>query len=159
MSFIDKLSGVFSGGLVSSIGEVADRFIETDSDKKAFQLQLERLINERQVAVETSLQAELQAKERVIVAEMTQGDSYTKRARPTVVYAGLIAILFNYCLVPAAQSLNGVDISPFELPIEFWSAWGGCVGIWTIGRTMEKRGGNGPSTRLATGTKKTSLFD
>lgn len=159
MSFLKTISNLATGGLVQGIGEVADRFITTDDEKQQFQLQVEEMISQRQAAVEDSLQAELQAKERIIVAEMNQGDTYTKRARPTVVYAGLAIIAFNYCLVPAVQSLGGGTLQPFTLPVEFWMAWGGCVGIWTIGRSAEKRGTNNQATRLVTGSTQKSLFD
>lgn len=159
MSLVSKIGSIFTGGLVEGIGEVADRFITTDSEKKQFQLQVQELVNQRQATAEASMQAELQAKERIIVAEMNQGDTYTKRARPTVVYAGLAIIAFNYCLVPAMQSLGGSELQPFVLPFEFWAAWGGCVGIWTIGRTAEKRGANNKATRLVTGSEQKSLFD
>lgn len=159
MSLVSKISGLFTGGLVENIGQVADRFITTDAEKKQFQLQVQELLNQRQAAAEDSLQAELQAKERIIVAEMKQGDTYTKRARPTVVYAGLAIIAFNYCLVPLLQTLGNITVAPFTLPGEFWAAWGGCVGIWTIGRTMEKRGAGNKASRLITGSEHKSLFD
>lgn len=159
MSLITRIGGLLTGGLVDSVANVADRFIQTDDEKQAFQLQLQQLLSQRQGEVEKSLQAELQAKERIIVAEMNQGDTYTKRARPTVVYSGLVIIAFNYCLVPTLQSLNGVTVAPFTLPIEFWSAWGGCVGLWIVGRSAEKRGTNNQATRSVTGSKPISLFE
>jgi hypothetical protein len=69
---------------------------------------------------------------------MDSGDNYTKRARPTLVYFGMVVIFFNYCLVPAAQALTSTLVEPFMLPLEFWVAWGGTVGIWSAGRSAEK---------------------
>lgn len=159
MSLVSKIGGLLSGGLVKSLGDVADRFIQTDAEKQAFRLEMEKVVNDRQSDIEATIQSELQAKERIIVAEMNQSDNYTKRARPTVVYAGLVIIGFNYCLVPAMQSLSGIAVMPFELPIEFWTAWGGCVGIWIIGRSAEKRGANNMVTKKVTGSTTPSLFD
>ena len=159
MSFLKTISNLATGGLAQGIGDLADRFITTDAEKQQFQLQVEEMISKRQAVVEDSLQAELQAKERIIVAEMNQGDTYTKRARPTLVYMGMVVIAYNYCLVPTLQVLNGLPVAPFDLPFEFWTAWGGCVGIWSIGRSAEKRGTNNQATRLVTGSQPKSLFD
>ena len=86
------------------------------------------------------MRQELQAKERILVAELTQGSTFTKAARPSVVYYGLAAICFNYSILPFVQWLGGEAPQPFELPTEFWLAWGGIVSTWSIGRSAERRG-------------------
>ena len=97
----------------------------------------------------------MQARERVMVAELNQSDNYTKRARPTTVYFGLIMIAFNYCIVPLVTLLSdSVQLTTLELPTEFWIAWGGVVATWSIGRTAERVGMNNKITRVVTGTKK-----
>lgn len=159
MSLVSKLTSFMGGGLVESISNVADKFITTDDEKNAFMVEMEQVLQKRDSEIEQTIRAELSAKERIIVAEMSQGDNYTKRARPTVVYAGLAIIAFNYCAVPALQSLSGVVVDPFSLPAEFWIAWGGCVGIWTIGRSVEKRGNRNAVTQTVTGNKPVSFFD
>jgi hypothetical protein len=159
MSFVTKLTNVLTGGLVDSVANVADRFIQTPEEKEQFKLAMEQVISDRQANVEATAQAELQAKERIIVAEMNQGDNYTKRARPTVVYGGLLIIAFNYCLVPLIQTLFAIEVAPFALPDDFWMAWGSCVGIWSIGRSFEKYGVNNSGTRMVTGSKPTSIFE
>ncbi len=160
----DKIaSGV--GGLVSSIGGVADRFIQTADEKAAFTLEVEKLIQKRDSEIEQTIRSELQAKERILVAELNQGDNYTKRARPTVVYAGLVFIGINYVLFPLIGRIaNGfgleVDTSPLaDLPTEFWVAWGGICATWSIGRSLERRGNQNAATRAITGAKKTGLLD
>lgn len=159
MSLVAKLTSFMGGGLVQSISNVADKFITTDDEKNAFMVEMEQVLQKRDSEIEQTIRAELNAKERIIVAEMSQGDNYTKRARPTVVYAGLVIIAFNYCVVPTLQSLLGAEVDPFMLPAEFWMAWGGCVGIWTIGRSVEKRGNRNAVTQTVTGNKPVSLFD
>lgn len=159
MSFISKLTGLVGGGLVESIGNVADRFIQTDEEKNAFMVEMEKVLQQRDSEVEQTIRAELQAKERIMVAEMAQGDNYTKRARPTVIYMGLLIIAFNYCLIPLIQMWAEMTIAPFGLPTEFWVAWGGCVGVYNLGRSMEKRGVRNQFTQLAVGSKPTSIFD
>jgi len=112
------------------------------------------------------------AKASIMVAEMQQGDRYTKRARPTVVYAGLLMIGINYVLFPLLARLaafayvalgHGTPpaelvalLKPLDLPAGFWTAWGGVVGTWVLGRSMERRGvsGNlGKLVSLVTGNK------
>ncbi len=125
MSFISK---IFGGGLKEVLGGVDSligRFKISPAEEEQFKLELERLLQQRDSEIEQTIRAELSAKERILVAELQQGDAYTKRARPTVVYVGLGFILLNYCIVPAIQAVAGKVVDPFPLPTEFWVAWGG----------------------------------
>ena len=96
--------------------------------------------------MEETIRAELSAKERILVAELNQGDSYTKRARPTVVYAGLVMIAYNYCMAPS------LGIMRIDLPTEFWAGWSGIVATWSIGRSVEKSGKGNKATKVITGS-------
>jgi hypothetical protein len=152
---MDILSTVFSGTLgktIAAVGDTVKKFVTTDQDRMRLQNELEGLLQKRDSEVEQTIRAELDAKERVLVAELSQGDAYTKRARPTVVYFGLLVVFFNYCLVPAIQTFTGRDASPWDLPAEFWLAWGGIVSTWVIGRSAEKRGMRNKVTGFITGT-------
>lgn len=71
-------------------------------------------------------------------------ENYTKRARPTVVYAGLVFIGLIHVLLPAVAwtlASAGCAVQPFNLtlPSEFWWAWSGVCGVYAIGRSWEKR--------------------
>ena len=108
----------------------------------------------------------------VTVAELKQGDKFTKRARPSVVYGGLLFVLINYILFPliarisliicgwgaeseaaVAQCTAYIDTSPLaDLPAEFWYAWGGITGTWSVGRSAERIGINNKVTRAITGS-------
>ena len=109
--------------------------------------------------IEGTIRAELDAKQKILVAELQQGDTYTKRARPTVVYFGLVVIFYNYCLIPTVGLFMAEIPNPFELPMEFWAAWGGIVATWSIGRSAEKRGSMNRLTSVVTGTKQANLLD
>lgn len=148
ISWLGSLFGGGVGDVVESIGNVADRFITSGEEKQAFKLELERLLQSRDQSIQESIQSEILARERVLVAELQQGDSYTKRARPTVVYAGLGFIFFNYCIAPLFAA------APFILPGEFWLGWTGIVATWSIGRTMERRGNTSPVVEKITGTSR-----
>lgn len=157
--FSDLFTGSVSS-FVQSVGEVADRFIQTPEDKAKFAIELERLLQQRDSEIEQTIRTELQAKERMMVAELSQDDHYTKRARPTVVYAGLGFIFLNYVAFPMASLLTQTEPKPLaDLPAEFWMAWGGICSSWVIGRSMEKRGVRHPVVSAVTGTTPTKLLD
>lgn len=153
MSIIKEIISSSLGTTISEIGNTIKKFVTTDKDRMEMQIQLEAILQKRDSEVESTVRKELEAKERVLVAELTQGDSYTKRARPTVVYFGLIVILYNYCVIPTIQMFRALEISPFDLPTEFWIAWGGIVATWAIGRSAEKRGKRDKITSFITGSK------
>jgi hypothetical protein len=160
MSWFTNLFAGSAGSLVEKVGNVVDEFNLSDEEKQQFKLEMEALMQKRDSEVEQTLRTELQTRERILVAELQQGDSYTKRARPTVVYAGLGFIFFNYVLVPSIAALLASTIEPFKLPTEFWLGWSGIVATWSVGRTFEKRGAQGSLTRAITGsTQRSSLLD
>ena len=144
------VSKVFSGGLgslVEQVGGVADKFITTGEEKQRFKLEMEGLLQRREAEIEASVRQAMSAKEKILVAELNQGDGYTKRARPTVVYAGLAFIAFNYCVVPL------FGLPPSELPQEFWLGWSGIVATWSVGRSFEKSGVSNKLVRGITGSR------
>jgi hypothetical protein len=120
MSWITNILSGGAGEIIGKVGNIVDQFHLSGEEKQAFKMQMEALLQKRDSEIEATIRTELQAKERVLVAELTQGDKYTKRARPTVVYGGLAFILLNYCIIPAIQSITGAVVEPFVLPTEFW---------------------------------------
>ena len=97
-------------------------------------------IEEREAAV-TAIKAQ------IMVAELNQDDRFTKRARPMIVYMGLLFMAINHVFFPcvswAVQAINGADnimLPIITLPTEFWYVWGGVCGIYVLGRSAEKRG-------------------
>ena len=165
------LTNILSGGagsLIKDIGDVVDKFNLSGEEKQEFKLQMEALLQKRDSELEQTLRQEMESKERVLTAELNQGDAYTKRARPSVVYFGLGFIFLNYCLVPGIQYLRGKATATcsiensvqqcaitggVQLPPEFWWAWGGIVGTWAIGRSFEKAGASNRMSRLVTGAQ------
>lgn len=171
MSWLSNLLGGSAGTIIAEVGNVADKFHLSGEEKQQFKLEVEALLQKRDSEIEQTIRKELEAKERVLVAELNQGDNYTKRARPTVVYFGLGLIFLNYCLIPGIQFLHGkatvqcgqgsaatecTVTSGIQLPSEFWWAWGGIVGTWAIGRSLEKAGANNRAVRAITGTVSTT---
>ena len=161
MSWLSNLFSGTIGGIVREVGNTVDKFVTTDEEKMQFKIKLEELLQKRDLELEQSLRKELEAKERVVVAELQQGDNYTKRARPTVVYMGLFFIFINYCLVPLVSKFAGLGIEPLDLPAGFWAGWSGIVGTWSIGRSLEKKGMGGKIVSAITGSqqRKSLFFD
>lgn len=149
------LSNIFSGGvgeLVKSVGGVIDALHTSEEEKAEARLKLEQVISERLSAIERSVQARYEMVTKLIQAEMASGDNYTKRARPTLVYFGMLMIFVNYVLVPIIQTVTDSPVAAFDLPTEFWVAWGGTVGIWSAGRSMERLGQRNKVTQAITGS-------
>jgi hypothetical protein len=108
------------------------------------------------------------ASKEIIVAELNQGDLYTKRARPTVIYAGLAMMFLTEVLIPAIVKIIQAfrvgqitevqieaihQIGQLDLPPEFWVAWGGVVSVYAVGRSAEKRGAVNKVVEWITGNK------
>jgi hypothetical protein len=122
------------GGLIGPASKIIDDLHTSGEEKLAARQAMEKLIQQREAQVEETIRTELEAKQAIIVAELNQSDNYTKRARPSVIYAGLAFITWNYCIAPTA------GMGSFPLPQEFWIGWSGIVATYSIGRSAEKRG-------------------
>ena len=153
MSFLSNLLGKGTSELLGGIDSIISRFKASPEEKNKAKIAFEELLQKRDQVIEESIQTEINARKSIIVAELQQGDNYTKRARPTVVYAGLVIIFINYALVPITSRFMGIDnIDPIQLPTEFWVAWGGICSTWVIGRTIERRGIKNKITSAITGS-------
>lgn len=157
---LNWIASLFSStAIVDKVAGAVDALHLSGEEKQKFKIEMEALLQKRDSELEQTLRAEIQSKERVLVAELSQGDNYTKRARPTLVYFGLFVIFFNYCLIPLLQFFKGVDVKAFDLPVEFWYSWGGVVGTWSLGRSAERVGFRNRTTEAVTGTKAKSILD
>jgi hypothetical protein len=167
MGVLDNILAGGIGSIIEQTGKLVEQFHLSEADKKQFQLQLEALLQQRDAQTQDSLRAEMEARQKVIVAELQQDDNYTKRARPSLAYAGLVFIFINYVLIPGVQYLTGHATAKCQqngqtavcevqggipLPQEFWWAWAGVVGTWSIGRSFEKVGVTNRVTRTITGS-------
>ena len=141
---------------IPGIGSVADfasglldRFWPkkmTEAEKKELQAKLTNAIEERDVHRD-------KIKAEVIKAELSQGDTYTKRARLTVVYMGLFFIFLVHVIFPIAAFFFQQKMPTLSLPGEFWYTWGGVCSVWMIGRTMERTGASNNILSAITGSK------
>ena len=162
MRFISK---IFSGGLsniLSGAGNIIDKFKLSPSDKKQFNLEMEALLQRQESELEQTYRQELNAKMEIIKAELTQGDTYTKRARPTIVYMGLIFVLLevlglrhlilSLIYEPSTATYVSIVDKSNDVFEYFLVAWAGVVGVYGIGRTVEKTGVRSKVTNAITGS-------
>jgi len=158
MSFLAKILSPMTGGFIKAVGDVIDNLHTSSEEKAEKKLELKKMILAHEAMLEKTLQTELQAKERIIVAEMKQGDNFTKRARPAVVYTFVLTIL----IAVIRSAITGEPPVILEqIPTELWKLWTAVMGVWMVGRTAEKMGANGvfgKITSKVTGSK-SGLFD
>lgn len=139
------LTGI--GSVADLAKTVVDKFLPSrlsGQEKAAFQLELQQAVAARESAL-------LETQKSVIVSEMQQADNYTKRARPTLVYAGLVFIFMVHVAFPMISWFTSQQMPSLALPEEFWWAWSGVCGIWVVGRSAEKRGVAGKVVETVTG--------
>ena len=137
------------GSIADFAKTIIDKFFPpsmTSAEKAEYQLKLQAMMEARENAL-------IEAQKSIIVAEMEQADAYTKRARPTLVYAGLLFIFLVHVFFPMITFFSREQLPALMLPDEFWWAWSGVVGVWVIGRTMEKNGSSGKIIDVITGKK------
>jgi hypothetical protein len=139
------LTEILGGGLGQLIKDIIGQF-KLSPEKKA---ELEAAVEANDQAIRMkeyeltvkAMEAEaavVDAQKAIIVAEMNQSDPYTKRARPTIVYAGLLAIFLVNVILPYISYFTKAVVPPIELPSDFWYVWGGVCGIWIVGRSYER---------------------
>jgi hypothetical protein len=106
-----------------------------------------------QEAIEQAVQARenqiIDTQKSIMVAELQQGDNYTKRARPTIIYAGLGMIFLVHVAFPILAFYSGRAVPALTLPDQFWWAWGGACSIYIISRGAEKAKVGGVMGQLA----------
>lgn len=143
----DTLTNGLAEGIRSIVTSAAGDLSEIDTAAN-------ELASRQAVLVEATLKELADSeKQALILAELGQSDNYTKRARPTVVYAGLVFIFLVHVLPPSIAVLTGVPVpAGLKLPTEFWWAWTGVVSVWVLGRSYEKANGTSTMSKLITGS-------
>ena len=153
---MELLKKLFSKGIsdvVNSVGDIVDRFTLTKEEKQNFKMEMQSQLMKLEGELEETYRKELDARQEIIKAEMAQGDKYTKRARPTIIYSGILFIFLVYVIVPVIAYISGATQMPdIKLPAEFWWAWGTVVSVYGAGRTAEKIGVTNKLTNFITGS-------
>ena len=150
MSIITSIIGT----VIKPVTELVDNLTTTQEEKLELKAAMLASQMQLEVEVEKAIAAETQAKSQVMVAELQQGDNYTKRARPTVVYAGLGIAFVNNLALPWVAHFTGHVVPDIQMPTEFWLGWSGIVATWVIGRSAERRGVQNKFIAAVTGNGK-----
>ena len=128
----------FLGGAIKPVTELIDNLSTSDQEKLELKNRLLEIENSYKAKILDYESKVVESQKEIMVAELQQDDLYTKRARPTVLYAGLIILLVNHVLLPWLSYFRGMTVPSIDLPSEFWLAWGGVAGIYAFGRSREK---------------------
>ncbi|MGF7140239.1 holin family protein [Roseimarinus sediminis] len=154
MQFLSKLLGGGASEFIDGVTNAVDEFTLSKEEKQDFKLKMQEYLLKLDERAKASYQEELNTRSEIIKAEMAQGDVFTKRARPTIVYTGLIFIFLVHVILPIVGYFTGdtESLQQLKLPGEFWWAWSTVVGIYGVGRTAEKFGMVNSYTQLATGS-------
>tara|TARA_R110000824_G_scaffold87772_1_gene216164 strand:- start:84 stop:527 length:444 start_codon:yes stop_codon:yes gene_type:complete len=139
--------------ILPEVTGLIDNLHTSGEEKAEAKLKLQRLLMEKDAMIEETAREEMRLQKATITAELQQGDLFTKRARPTVVYTGLAVMAINYCLAPIIFIVLDRPLVQIEMPAEFWMAWSGVVSIWSIGRSAERRGAQNKAINVITGGK------
>lgn len=145
------------GKLAGGAAKVIDELKTDDVEKMEAHAKLEAVFQAGEAAMLAHASTIAEMQRDVTVAELQHGDAYTKRARPTLVYAGLVLLAINHMILPWFAHFRGIVVPSIDFPPEFWVGWSGVVGAWAIGRSVERvKNGNGKKpgrvTSLITGS-------
>lgn len=132
-------------GILRGAGDVLDKLFTNKEEKGLILLELEKVINARLSETEATLRHRNEMTVRVIEAEMAQGDKWTKRARPSIIYVGLLIAFCQMVVMPTMLILQFITPEDAEVYKTygshelFWGAWAAVAGIYSWGRSQEKK--------------------
>ncbi|MBE8182530.1 MAG: hypothetical protein HAW61_03275 [Candidatus Portiera sp.] len=123
--------------LAKGVFGLIDKLHLSKQEKLQFKERMQSMVLDHQKEVEKTLQEQARSTADIIVAEVKQDDKYTKRARPTVIYVGIILIIWGYVIAPLLNGYYGAGIV-IEIPDFFWHSWAAIVAVYAGGRSYEK---------------------
>lgn len=154
-------------GIVESVTNIAGSILDRFAPKKMEEAERAKAVLDISAMIDARDNTLVKAQRDIIVAELEQGDTFTKRARPMIIYTGLAVMVFNHALIPfinrciewymltTGKSIEAfADLTPIDMPAEFWYVWGGVCSVYAVGRTAEKRGARSKLINWITGKGK-----
>lgn len=134
-----SIQDIVGGSFLDSVKGIISQFHMSPEDKAKLQQQLDAQQDAFKQA-ENDYNTKLNdIAGQNIRAEETSGDKYTVRARPSVIWVGLFAIVWNYC--GPMQVINHylhLGLGQVDLPSYFWEAWTAISLGYVINRTIDK---------------------
>lgn len=143
---MEWLSGILSGGgkVLEGAKNLISEFHLAPDEKLKFELEMQKLLAQRDSEIEQTLRQELASREKIITAEMQSGDRFTRWARPAIVWAGLAFICLTNVALPSYAFFTSKPFPDLKLDPNFWDAWTIAVSVWAGGRSLEKMGVKNP---------------
>lgn len=106
MGLFDKIFSSAGGGLITSLGEVADKFITTDAEREKAKLEIQRLANEHLQKMEGEITERMKSEDSAISerwkADMASDSWLSKNTRPMVMLS-LLGFLYIVILSDSTQ--------------------------------------------------------
>jgi hypothetical protein len=131
-----SIQDVLGSSLLTSVQGIISQFHMSPEDKAKLQAQLEAEKDQFATA-ENDYNVKLNdiAGQNIRAEEQT-GDKFTERARPAVVWVGLLMFFWNYCIVPTA-GLHW-HVASLPIPDMFSETWGVVVTGYVFARSADK---------------------
>lgn len=131
-----SIQDVLGSSLLDSVKGIISQFHMSPEDKAKLQAQLDTE-KDQFVAAEHDYNSKLNdIAGQNIRAEAQSGDKFTARARPAVIWVGLLMFFWNYCVVPTA-GLHW-HIPSLSIPDTFSEIWGIVATGYVFNRTLDK---------------------
>jgi len=99
MNWLTKIFGGSVGSVVEQVGNVVDKFHLSGEEKQKFKLEMEALLQNRYSEIEETIRTNLQAKERILVAELTKGDNLCFVMELLLLFVSLCCFRQSYFLM------------------------------------------------------------
>jgi len=131
-----SIQDVLGSSLLDSVKGIISQFHMSPEDKAKLQAQLDAEKDTFQAAQNDYNTKLNDIAGQNIRAEEQSGDKFTVRARPAVIWVGLLMFFWNYCVVPSAGLHWHVPSLP--VPDTFTEIWGVVVTGYVFNRTVDK---------------------
>jgi len=147
------IGGKAGEAVVSAVANILGCEADPGSIEKALANNPDKLVEIKKYEMDHKVrlqEIELEAsksKTEVMTKEIESGDPFLRRARPAIIYTGLLMVIINHWLMPwfAWFALillkKNIPLPEITIPDIFWDAWQGVVSIYVIGRSLEKMTG------------------
>lgn len=152
---MEWLTGLLNGGKVlEGAKAIISEFHLAPEEKLKFELEMQKLVLQRDAELEQTIRAELSSREKIITAEMQTDDRVVRWARPGIVWAGLLYMGLTNVVVPSVAFFTGRGMPTLNMDPHFWDAWTIVCSVWAGGRSLEKMGVKNPIVSAVSGGKK-----
>lgn len=137
-AFVAAFKELVGGDPLKGITSIIDQFHASPEQKAQMQAAIQQLDLKKDEIQAARDQALAAVQGQNIRAETTSEDAYVRRARPTFLYAMILAIFFALVIAPVVSALQGHGFIVVQIPDAYLQLFGvGFLG-YTGARTWEK---------------------